>query len=37
MDDVVQDCNISIASALEILQSYTKASIYYVSNFTHIS
>ena len=30
IDDLVQDCSISIANALEILQSYTEPSIWYI-------
>ena len=30
IDDLVQDCSISTANTLEILQSFTNPSIYYI-------
>ena len=32
IDGLVQDCSNSIANALELLQSYTKPSIYALAN-----
>ena len=36
VDGSVQDCNISIANALDILQSYAKPAMQWINEYVHV-